>query len=77
MSSQTYTLEEVAERTGAPLEAVREAVEAGNLSLTQTSGSQEQRVTSVEMERWWQMAQEHKRIEEQPAQDQPPGSAEG
>lgn len=65
-NADTYTLEEVAERTGLSLEAVREAVDAGTLSLTQTSDAQEQRVTGVELERWWEMAKEHERIEERP-----------
>ena len=63
MSGKTYTLDEVAEQTGYSLERVREAVEAGNLALTQTSNAQEQRVTGVELERWWEGVK-HKPIDD-------------
>ena len=52
MSRKTYTLKEVAERTGASLETVQEAVRAGNLALTQTSDQEEPRVTQIDLERW-------------------------
>ena len=66
MSDETHTLEEVAELTGYELGRVRRAVEAGNLALTQTSGpeDEEQRVTDIELERWWNSA-EHKPTDEE------------
>ena len=73
MSGRTHTLEEVAELTGYDLERVRRAVEAGNLALTQTSGpEQQQRVTDVELERWWNGVEHKPAIDEERS-----GSTEG
>lgn len=53
MNRSAYTVEEIAEMTGYSTERLQRAIEAGNLALTQTSDSEEQRVTKVELERWW------------------------
>ncbi|PSQ99894.1 MAG: hypothetical protein BRD48_02675 [Bacteroidetes bacterium QS_9_68_14] len=52
MSATTYTLKEVAERTGYALEDVRHAVERGDLALAQDTGSEDPRVPRTELERW-------------------------
>ena len=52
MSATTYTLKEVAERTGYALEDVRHAVERGDLALAQDTGPEDPRVPRTELERW-------------------------
>ena len=47
----TYTLDEVAELTGYDHEQLRSAIEQGNLGTI--SGTEELRISGVELERWW------------------------
>lgn len=63
MSATTYTLEEVADRTGRALEDVRNAVEKGNLALAQNASHEDPRVTRVELERWHESVR-HKPVDE-------------